>query len=73
MMAAAADGRPHSVTIAAGPGSTQEDLLRLMQAGIRDVLPGEKPGRAAGNRLPGRRQADRRLRPSWRTVRVCPG
>ena len=72
MMAAAADGRPHSVTIAAGPGSTQEDLLRLMQAGIRDVLPGEKPG-AAGNRLQGRRQANRRRRPSWRTVRVCPG
>jgi pilus assembly protein CpaE len=48
MMAAAADGRPHFVTIAAGANSTREDLLRLMQAGIRDVLPGGDLGALLG-------------------------
>jgi len=40
MLAAVVDGRPHFATIAVGVGSTREELLRLMQAGIRDVLPG---------------------------------
>ena len=41
MMASAVDGRPHFATIAVGAGGTREELLRLMQAGIRDVLPGQ--------------------------------
>jgi len=39
-MAALVDGRPHFATIAVGAGSTRDELLRLMQAGIRNVLPG---------------------------------
>ena len=40
-MSSAVDGRPQFATIAVGTGGTREDLLRLMQAGIRDVLPGD--------------------------------
>lgn len=39
-MATAVDGRSHFATIAVGAGATREELLPLMHAGIRDVLPG---------------------------------
>jgi pilus assembly protein CpaE len=34
-----AQGRPHSAAIAVGGGGNREELLELMQAGIRDVVP----------------------------------
>jgi pilus assembly protein CpaE len=33
------DGRPQIATIAVGGGGTREELLQLMQCGVRDVLP----------------------------------
>lgn len=38
-VARAADGRPHIALIALRGGSTREELLQLMQAGVREVLP----------------------------------
>lgn len=38
-VARAVDGRPHIVVIAAKGGSSREELLQLMQAGVREVLP----------------------------------
>lgn len=38
-VAAAVDGRPEFASIAVGSGGTREELLDLMQAGIRDVSP----------------------------------
>jgi pilus assembly protein CpaE len=37
--ARAVDGRPQIVIIAVNGGSSREDLLQLMQAGVREVLP----------------------------------
>jgi pilus assembly protein CpaE len=42
-IATAVDGRPHFASIAVGSGGTREELLGLMQAGIRDVSPGFNP------------------------------
>jgi pilus assembly protein CpaE len=42
-IAGAMDGRPHFASIAVGSGNTREELLGLMQAGIRDVSPGFEP------------------------------
>ena len=38
-VARAVDGRPHIVVIAVKGGGSREDLLQLMQAGVREVLP----------------------------------
>ncbi len=38
-VARAVDGRPHIATIAVGGGGSRDELLQLMQAGVRDVLP----------------------------------
>ena len=38
-VARAVDGRPQIATIAVGGGGSRDQLLELMQAGIRDVLP----------------------------------
>ena len=38
-VARAVDGRPHVVVIAVRGGSSREELLQLMQAGVREVLP----------------------------------
>jgi pilus assembly protein CpaE len=38
-VARAVDGRPHIVIIAVKGGSSREELLQLMQAGVREVLP----------------------------------
>lgn len=38
-VARAVDGRPHVVVIAVKGGSSREELLQLMQAGVREVLP----------------------------------
>jgi len=41
-VAHALDGRPEFALIASGAGSTRDELLQLMQAGVRDVLAGYK-------------------------------
>jgi pilus assembly protein CpaE len=38
-VARAVDGRPHIVVIAVQGGGSREELLQLMQAGVREVLP----------------------------------
>jgi pilus assembly protein CpaE len=38
-VARAVDGRPQIATVAVGGGGSRDELLELMQAGIRDVLP----------------------------------
>lgn len=38
-VARALSGRPHITTIAVGSGGERDDLLVLMQAGVRDVIP----------------------------------
>ena len=38
-VARAVDGRPHIVIIAVKGGGSREDLLQLMQAGVREVIP----------------------------------
>jgi pilus assembly protein CpaE len=38
-VARSVDGRPHIATVGVGGGGTREELLQLMQAGVRDVLP----------------------------------
>jgi len=38
-VARAVDGRPHIATVVVGAQGSREELLRLMQAGVRDVLP----------------------------------
>jgi len=43
-IAAAVDGRPQFASIAVGSGGTREELLDLMQAGIREVSPGFSAG-----------------------------
>ena len=43
-VAAAVDGQPQFASIAVGSGGTREELLGLMQAGIREVSPGFSPG-----------------------------
>jgi Flp pilus assembly CpaE family ATPase len=42
-MAEVVDGKPHFASIAIGAGGTRDELLELMQAGIRDVSPGFNP------------------------------
>lgn len=39
VVARALDGRPQIATVAVGGGASREELLELMQVGIRDVLP----------------------------------
>lgn len=42
-IARAIDGRSEFATLAVGGGGTREDLLQLMQVGIRDVVPHDSP------------------------------
>jgi pilus assembly protein CpaE len=43
-VARSVDGRPEFASIAVGGGSSRDELLQLMQAGICDVLPQDSPG-----------------------------
>jgi Flp pilus assembly CpaE family ATPase len=47
-MARAADGCSHFANIAVGSGRTRDELLQLMQAGIREVLPRLTPPEIVG-------------------------
>ena len=38
-VARAMDGRPHIATVGVGGGASRDELLQLMQAGVRDVIP----------------------------------
>jgi len=43
LVARAVDGRAEFAVLAVGGGSTREDVLQLMRAGIREVLPEDSP------------------------------
>ena len=45
-VAQSVDGRPEFAAIAVGGDSTRDDLVQLMQAGVRDVLSGNSPEEA---------------------------